>query len=52
MSEDNKAILEIRELNKNFGGLQAVSNFSISLKKGELKGLIGPNGAGLSLIHI
>ncbi len=50
MSEDNKAILEIRELNKRFGGLQAVSNFSLSLKKGELKGLIGPNGAGKTTI--
>ena len=43
MSEN---ILEIRGLSKNFGGLVAVSNCSISVKKGSITGLIGPNGSG------
>ena len=43
MSEN---ILEIRNLSKNFGGLLAVSNCSISVKKGSITGVIGPNGSG------
>lgn len=43
-------LLEIEELNKRFGGLEAVSDFSLRLKRGELKGLIGPNGAGKTTI--
>lgn len=48
--EENQKILEIHNLNKSFGGLQAVSNFSLSLQRGELKGLIGPNGAGKTTV--
>jgi len=39
-------ILEIKSLSKNFGGLSAVSNCSISVKKGSITGIIGPNGSG------
>jgi len=39
-------ILEIRNLSKNFGGLAAVSDCSISIKKGSITGIIGPNGSG------
>lgn len=39
-------ILEIEDLTKTFGGIEAVSNFSLNLKKGKIGGLIGPNGAG------
>ena len=39
-------ILEIRNLSKNFGGLAAVSNCSISIKQGSITGIIGPNGSG------
>lgn len=38
--------LVVDKLTKNFGGLSAVSNVSISVEEGELVGLIGPNGAG------
>lgn len=34
------------EFDKNFGGLCAVSNVSMTINQGELIGLIGPNGAG------
>ena len=44
------AFLEITELSYNFGGLRAVSNFSLEVKEGELVGLIGPNGAGKTTI--
>ncbi|MHB8067429.1 MAG: ABC transporter ATP-binding protein [Desulfobaccales bacterium] len=43
-------LLEITELSHNFGGLRAVSNFSLEVKEGELVGLIGPNGAGKTTI--
>jgi len=40
------AILELKNVSKNFGGVSAVSNVSFGLKQGEIVGLIGPNGAG------
>lgn len=39
-------ILQIENISKYFGGLEALSNVSIDLPKGEILGLIGPNGAG------
>ena len=40
------SLLEVRGLFKRFGGLQAVSDLSLSMAEGEALGLIGPNGAG------
>jgi branched-chain amino acid transport system ATP-binding protein len=40
------ALLEVKNLTKNFGGLTAVGDVTMHLDKGELVGLIGPNGAG------
>jgi branched-chain amino acid transport system ATP-binding protein len=39
-------ILQIENISKQFGGLQALSEVNIDLPKGEILGLIGPNGAG------
>ena len=39
-------ILEINGLTKTFGGLTAVSNCSLKVKKGSITGIIGPNGSG------
>ena len=39
-------VLQTKNLTKNFGGLSAVSNVSLSIEENELVGLIGPNGAG------
>lgn len=40
------SLLQINNLTQKFGGLCAVSDFSVDFKGGELMGLIGPNGAG------
>ncbi|MEW6856747.1 ABC transporter ATP-binding protein [Streptococcus iniae] len=40
------ALLEVKQLTKNFGGLTAVGNVTMELHEGELVGLIGSNGAG------
>ena len=39
-------ILQIRELSKRFGGVEAVRSVSFDVPRGGLVGLIGPNGAG------
>ena len=38
------ALLEVKNLGISFGGLRAVDEFNVSIEKGELYGLIGPNG--------
>ena len=43
-----KAVLEVREIRKTFGGLVAVNDISFTVRAGEIVGLIGPNGAGKS----
>ena len=42
------ALLEVRHLGKQFGGLKAVDDLSFSIAAGDIVGLIGPNGAGKS----
>ena len=42
----NETILEAVNLSKVFGGLVAVDNVSIQIKKQTLHAIIGPNGAG------
>ena len=39
-------MLEIKNLTKKFGGFCAVDDFSLSVEKGTIHGLIGENGAG------
>ena len=40
------ALLEAEGVCKSFGGLQALSNTSLSVDEGSISGLIGPNGSG------
>ncbi len=39
-------LLHVKDLNKSFGGLQAIKGVSLELVKGEILGMIGPNGSG------
>ena len=43
-------MLECKNLGIQFGGLKAVDNFNLNIKKGMLYGLIGPNGAGKTTV--
>ena len=43
-------ILDIKDVNKRFGGLQALSNVNLSVKEGTIHAIIGPNGAGKSTL--
>ena len=42
------AYLETQNLSKHFGGVKAVDNANVELKKGKIYGLLGPNGSGKS----
>lgn len=44
------AILEIRGITKQFGGLSALAGVDFTVGEGELVGLVGPNGAGKSTL--
>jgi len=43
-------LLDVAALTKRFGGLTALSRFSLTVGAGEIVGLIGPNGAGKTTV--
>jgi len=46
MEQTNHAVLTVRNMSMNFGGLRALSEVDLEVRTGEVVALIGPNGAG------
>ncbi len=46
----SQPLLNVESIGISFGGLKAVSEFSLRLDGGDLQGLIGPNGAGKTTV--
>ena len=46
----SKPVLKISNVNKSFGGLQALKDINLEIEKGKVHAIIGPNGAGKSTL--
>lgn len=46
----HKHLLKVRDLEKRFGGVMALHDYSLTLYEGDFVGVIGPNGAGKTTI--
>ncbi len=47
---DKPALLNLKNISKSFGGVQALDDVSISVNKGEVHAIVGENGAGKSTL--
>ena len=46
----DEAVLECRDVERRFGGLVAITGVSLRIERGEIFGLVGPNGSGKTTI--
>ncbi|MCJ7791114.1 MAG: branched-chain amino acid ABC transporter ATP-binding protein/permease [Dehalococcoidia bacterium] len=46
----NRGLLQVKNVSKNFGGVAAVSDVTLAIGQGEIFGIIGPNGSGKSTV--
>ena len=49
-SADGAPLLELRDLRRHFGGVKAVDGLTMTVRAGQIHGLIGPNGSGKSTL--
>jgi len=47
---EHDCVLEMREIHKAFGGLKALDDVNLDLRRGEILGLVGDNAAGKSTL--
>ncbi len=47
---DNETILEMKGISKVFAGVEALKNVDFTLKRNEIRALVGENGAGKSTL--
>src|SRR5437763_10299701 len=47
---DETPVLELRDISKSFGSVQALSDVDLEVHRGEVMALVGDNGAGKSTL--
>ncbi|ORC32947.1 hypothetical protein B4O97_14945 [Marispirochaeta aestuarii] len=50
IGDDVYPLIEVKEISKRFGGIQALNNVSMTIEKGDTLALVGENGAGKSTL--
>ena len=50
MTQADKDLLVVKDLRRSFGSLVAVNDLSFEVRKGEILGIIGPNGSGKTTV--
>jgi branched-chain amino acid transport system ATP-binding protein len=49
-AQTQEILLDVQNMNKNFGGLAAVSDLDLRIYRGQIYSIIGPNGAGKTTV--